>query len=121
MILRQVCRAKIHRLKVTDSRLDYEGSITIDGTLLAAADIMPMEKVQVVNITTGDRFETYVIKGKDRSGAVCLNGGAARLGNPGDIIIVIAYAGIDEEAIKKFRPNIILVDEKNRIKGIKHK
>lgn len=118
MILREMCRAKIHRLKVTDACLDYEGSLTIDSAILKAADMRPFEKVNVVNIANGARFETYVIPGEKGSGVVCLNGAAARLGVPGDLIIVIAYAMIDEKKIGGFNPKIVFVDKENRIKKI---
>lgn len=117
MILREMCRAKIHRLKVTEANLDYEGSITIDSILLDAAQIIPAEKVQVVNITQGHRFETYVIAGKPGSGTVCLNGGAAHLGKANDLVIVIAYALVDEESLKTFKPKIVLVNPDNTVKA----
>jgi len=119
MILRQMLKAKIHRLSVTQARLDYEGSITIDRSLLEASGIIEHEKVQVVNISTGGRFETYVMSGRKGSGIVCLNGGAARLGSPGDLIIVISYANIDEESLYGYRPRIVLVGAGNRITKIK--
>jgi len=116
MIFRDICRAKIHRLTVTDTRLDYEGSITIDESLLEASCIREFEKVQVVNINNGNRFDTYIIKGKKGSGVVCLNGAAARLAQKGDLVIVIAYALVDEGSLESFKTNIIHVDEKNRQK-----
>jgi aspartate 1-decarboxylase len=118
MILRQMMRAKIHRLTVTEARLDYEGSITVDEELLKAADIAEGEKAQIVNVNNGSRFETYVMKGKKNSGVVCLNGAAARLGAEGDIIILITYADVDESSIKDFRPKVVLVDGGNKIKKI---
>ncbi len=117
MILRNMCRAKIHRLTVTEANLDYEGSITIDQTLLDAADIVPAEKVQVVNVTQAHRFETYVISGAAGSGVVCLNGGAAHFGAPGDLIIVISYAQVDEVSMAGFKPKIVLVNSDNTIKA----
>ena len=118
MILRQMMRAKIHRLTVTEARLDYEGSITVDEELIKAADIVEGEKVQIVNVNNGNRFETYVMKGKKSSGVVCLNGAAARLGARGDIIILITYADVDETSISDFRPKVVLVDAGNKIKKI---
>lgn len=118
MILRDMLRAKIHRLTVTEARLDYEGSITIDKSLLKASGIIKNEKVQVVNISTGDRFETYVMEGRKGSGTVCLNGGAARLGSKGDLIIVISYAQVDESGLRGHKARIVLVDGRNRIKKI---
>ena len=113
-MMRIMLRAKLHRLSVTECNINYEGSITLDEALLKAADILPGERVQVVNVNNGARFETYAIAGK--SGQVCLNGAAARLADPGDKIIVIAYAMVDEKEIKGLKPNVILVDERNRIK-----
>lgn len=118
MILRQMCSAKIHRLTVTEANLDYEGSITIDQGLLDASGILPYEKVQVVNITNGNRFETYAISGEKGSGVVCLNGGAARKGGAKDLIIVIAYSMIDEGSLASFKPKVVLVDGSNNIKKI---
>jgi aspartate 1-decarboxylase len=112
-----MCRAKIHRLTVTEADLDYEGSITIDQALLEAADIVPAEKVQVVNVNKGHRFETYVMSGKRNSGVVCLNGGAAHFGSPGDLVIVIAYAQVDEDSMAGFKPKIVLVNADNTVKA----
>lgn len=118
MILRQMMIAKIHRLTVTEARLDYEGSITIDKALLEASGMIASEKVQVVNVTTGDRFETYVMEGRKNSGTVCLNGGAARLGSPGDLVIVISYAQVDESSLSEYKAKVVLVDGKNKVKKI---
>ena len=106
-------KSKIHRATVTDANLNYVGSITIDGTVMNAANILPGEKVQVVNINTGDRFETYTIEGEPNSGIVCLNGAAARLVQPGDKIIIIAYCWLEENEARSFTPTIVLMDEKN--------
>jgi aspartate 1-decarboxylase len=114
-MLVSVCRAKIHRARVTAADLHYQGSITIDSELLAAAGIGRWEEVQVVNLNNGARFTTYVMPGKPGSGTVCLNGPAARLGEVGDIIIIIAYGLIDEKESRSFRPKIVFVDEKNKI------
>lgn len=109
-------RAKIHRATVTDANLHYEGSLTIDEELLNVSGIKPYEKVSVVNINNGARFETYVIKGEKGKGDICLNGAAARLGEPGDKIIIIAYAFIKEEDITSdYEPTVVLVDENNKI------
>lgn len=113
---RFMLRAKLHRLTVTERRLDYEGSMTVDSDLLKAADILPGEKVQVVDVNNGARFETYVLEGKAGSGVVCLNGGAARLAETGDLIIVIAYGIVDEKDLSAHRPKVVLVDRDNRIK-----
>jgi aspartate 1-decarboxylase len=109
-----ICKSKIHRVKVTEANLGYEGSITIDVEILKKADILPYEKVQVVNNNNGARFETYVIPGKKGSGVICLNGAAARLGEVGDILIIISYCELEKEEAAKYRPKIVLVDKKNK-------
>jgi aspartate 1-decarboxylase len=108
-------KSKIHRATVTEANLNYVGSITIDKTLLKASNILPGEKVQIVNNFNGARLETYVIEGEADSGVICLNGAAARLVQPGDNIIIIAYCWITAEEAKKLKPNIVFVDNKNRI------
>lgn len=113
-MMRTMLKSKLHRFTVTGTDINYEGSITIDKNLVRGADILPGEKVQVVNLNNGERFETYVIEGG--SGIVCLNGAAARLAVPGDRIIVIAYAAVDENEIKNLKPKIILVNERNKTK-----
>lgn len=110
-----LCRAKIHRATVTEANLKYEGSITIDRALIEAAGMHEYEKVQVVNINTGSRLETYIIEGKADSGIICLNGAAARLGAPGDTVIIIAYGHFHADEIEGFKPKIIRVDNNNRI------
>lgn len=115
-MLRTMYKSKIHRATLTDANLHYEGSATIDSDLLDAADILPYEKVQIVNINNGSRIETYVIEGKRGSGEICLNGAAARLGEPGDMIILISYAEVDDIEAREWEPKTILVDENNRIK-----
>jgi aspartate 1-decarboxylase len=112
---RIVLKAKIHRATVTDADLNYEGSITIDKVLLNATDILPFEKVDIYNITNGERFSTYVIEGKENSGEICLNGAAARLVQKGDKIIIASYAIIDTSKLKDFKPQIVLVDDINKI------
>lgn len=114
-MLRIMHKSKIHRATVTDANLNYVGSITIDEELMVAADILENEKVQVVNNNNGARFETYVIKGKKGSGVVCLNGAAARLAHPGDIVIIISYGFFDNEEAKNVKPIAVMVDEKNRV------
>ncbi len=112
----EMFRAKIHRATVTDANLHYEGSLTVDEELLNVSGIKPYEKVSVVNINNGARFETYVIKGEKGKGDICLNGAAARLGEPGDKIIIIAYGLIKEEDITNdYEPTVVLVDENNKI------
>ncbi|HRG69481.1 MAG: aspartate 1-decarboxylase [Saprospiraceae bacterium] len=115
-MLLQFFKSKIHRATVTEANLNYVGSITIDETLMQAANLYEGEKVQIVNNNNGERFETYVIKGEPNSGMICLNGAAARKAEVGDIIIVISYAFMSPEEAKQFHPVSIHVDEKNRIK-----
>lgn len=112
----QFFKSKIHRARVTEANLNYVGSITIDETLMAAANLYEGEKVQVVNNNNGERFETYVIKGEANSGMICLNGAAARKAEVGDIIIVISYAFMSPEEAKTFHPVSVHVDDSNRIK-----
>jgi len=113
--MRTMLKSKIHRARVTDANIDYEGSITIDRKLMAEADILPYEEVHVLNINNGARFTTYAIEGAAGSGAICLNGAAARLAVKGDIVIILTYTQVPEEQTKNYRPKIVHVDEKNRI------
>lgn len=106
---------KIHRATVTEANLNYVGSITIDEDLLNAAGILPGEKVQIVNNNNGARLETYTIPGKSGSGVICLNGAAARCALEGDIVIIIAYAQMDEKEAKALEPKVVLVDKQNHI------
>ena len=106
---------KIHRLVVTQARLDYMGSITIDEDLLDAAGILPGEKVQIVNNNNGERLETYTIAGERGSGVICLNGAAARKAQVGDVVIIIAYGLMDAKEAKQNEPKVVMVDEHNRI------
>jgi len=115
---RTMFRSKIHRATVTMAELYYEGSITVDRELLNAADILPYEKVQVVNLNTGARLETYTLEGPAGSGMVCLNGPAARLGAVGDEVIIITYETMSDEEAKKHKPRIVLVDKNNRVSKI---
>jgi aspartate 1-decarboxylase len=115
-MLRQMLRSKIHRAVVTDGNLEYDGSLTVDPTLLEAAGILPYEQVMVSNLNNGERFETYVIPGRKDSGVVCLNGPAARKGVIGDRIVIFCYEYYNEQEIRTFRPTVVLVDEKNHIK-----
>jgi len=108
-----LCRAKIHRARITDANLDYEGSITIDADLMDRAGILPYEKVHVVNVNNGNRLETYVIPGKRGSGEVCLNGPAARSGQINDLVIIMAYALFSPEEARGFTPRIVPVDTNN--------
>lgn len=116
---RTMCKSKIHRATVTDANLNYEGSITIDEDLMDAADLLPYEKVQIVNNNNGARFETYIIKGKRGTGTICLNGAAARLVQAGDIVIIISYVQVDESELATFKPKILSVDEKNQVTRVR--
>ena len=106
---------KIHRAVITQARLDYMGSITIDEDLLDAAGILPGEKVQIVNNNNGERLETYTIAGERGSGVICLNGAAARKAQVGDVVIIIAYGLMDAKEAKQNEPKVVMVDEHNRI------
>jgi len=107
--------SKIHRATVTDANLNYVGSITIDEELMEEANLLVGQKVDIVNINNGERFSTYVIKGKRGNRDICLNGAAARKVHVGDKIIIIAYASMDLEEAKKFKPSVIIVDDENNI------
>ena len=111
---RCVLRSKIHRAVVTESDLNYEGSLTLGPELMRAADFVENERVQVLNLNNAERFETYVIKGEG-PGVVCLNGPAARLGHVGDTIIVLSYAWVDEEEARRHKPVVVHVDGENRV------
>ena len=106
----EVVKSKIHRVTVTQADLNYIGSITIDEDLMDAAGIIANEKVSIVNNNNGARFETYVIRGERGSGVVCLNGAAARLGQPGDVVIIMAYAWMDAEEARTFEPKVVFPD-----------
>ncbi len=114
-MLISVCKSKIHRVRVTEANLNYEGSLTIDSDLMKAADIIPFEKVHVLNVTNGNRLTTYAIEGEPGSGVICLNGAAAHKGKIGDIIIVICYGLMDQKEASNYRPKIIQVDQNNKI------
>lgn len=107
--------AKIHRATVTQADLHYVGSLTIDRDLMDAAGLLPGEQVDVVDVNNGNRLSTYAIEGERGSGILCINGAAAHLINPGDLVIVIAYASMSDEEAKTFEPSIVFVDEHNRI------
>lgn len=115
-MMRTVLKSKIHRARVTEADLYYEGSITIDSYLMRQADILEGEKVEVLNLNNGLRLETYAIPGKAQSGVICLNGPAARGVCVGDEVIVLSYALVDEKEAGAIKPKIVRVDEKNRIK-----
>lgn len=114
-MFRTMMKSKIHRARVTEANLNYVGSITIDSDLLEQVDILPNEKVQIVNNNNGARFETYVIPGERGSGVMCVNGAAARLVEEGDVIIVIAYALVEDKDLNTFRPKIAIMNENNEV------
>lgn len=118
-MLRTVLKSKIHGATVTEANLKYTGSITIDSKLLKATDILPNERVQIVNLNNGSRVETYVVEGRAGSGTICMNGAAARWAHKGDIVIIISYCHVDNAEAKKIKPRIVFVDTKNRIERIK--
>jgi aspartate 1-decarboxylase len=113
--MRMMLKSKIHRARVTDANINYEGSITIDRKLMKEADILPYEQVHVLNINNGARFTTYAIEGGKGSGEICLNGAAARLAARGDIVIILTYTQVPEEQTKNHQPKIVHVNEKNEI------
>lgn len=113
-------KSKIHRATITEANLEYKGSLTLDPDLMEAANMLVHEQVHVLNINTGDRFTTYIIEGPRGSGVVCLNGAAARLGQPGDKIIAITYAQMAAAEARDFKPIAVHVDERNRITHIDH-
>jgi len=118
-VQRIMLKAKIHRARVTDANLDYEGSITIDEELMDAADILPYEQVQIYNVTNGNRFETYALKGRRGSGVICINGAAAHKATTDDLIIIANYGFLDEEEHTRHHPKLVYVDEANRIIQVK--
>ena len=112
---RSMLKSKVHRATVTDADLEYEGSLTLDSHLMTAADILPFEEVHVWNVTRGTRLTTYVIPGEAHSGTVCINGAAAHLVSPGDMVIIASFVQMDEKRARTYRPRLIFVDEENRI------
>ncbi|MFD0958853.1 aspartate 1-decarboxylase [Paenibacillus chungangensis] len=111
---RTMMKSKLHRATVTEANLNYVGSITIDEDLMDAADLLENEKVQIVNNNNGARFETYVITGERGSGVICLNGAAARLVQPGDQVIIISYAAMEDEQARSYKPIVTILDENNK-------
>lgn len=118
-MLRQLLKTKIHRATITESELDYEGSITIDQALIEAAGMHPYEQVMISNLNNGERFVTYVLEGPRGSGIVCLNGPTARKGEVGDQVIIFCYAHYDEAEMKAYQPRIVKVDKKNQVESIR--
>lgn len=112
---RTLLRAKLHRVRVTHADLDYEGSVAVDGRLLDAADIREYERVEIYNVTNGERFNTYAIRGPEGSGMISIRGAAAHKAGPGDIVIIASYAVVDEKELAAFKPRLVYVDEHNRI------
>ena len=117
--MRIMLKSKIHRARVTQVNVDYEGSISIDRRLMEEADILPYEQVQVLNINNGARFSTYTIEGELDSGEICLNGAAARLAAKGDTVIILTYCHVEEDEAHNFMPKLVYVDAKNAITEIK--
>ena len=110
----ELLKCKIHRATVTDANLNYEGSITLDKALMDAAGILPFEKVGILDINNGARFDTYVIEGEPNSGTICLNGAAARMVQKGDLVIIVSYVSLTPEEAKSWKPTIVKVDSQNR-------
>ena len=117
-MLQEFLFSKIHRATVTDANLNYVGSITIDETLMKAANIREFQKVDILDVNNGERFQTYVIKGNQNSGCICLNGAAARKVQPGDKVIIVSYASLTPDEIKTHKPTVVMVDDENKITEI---
>ena len=115
---RQILYGKIHGATVTEARIDYQGSITIDAELLKAADIVAGEKVLIANLTNGSRIESYAMTGKPGSGEICLNGGAAKHGKKGDTVIIMTFAVMTDEEIRRHKPRVVIVNAQNKIASV---
>jgi aspartate 1-decarboxylase len=113
---RTMMKSKIHRATVTGADLDYEGSVAIDPALMAAADVLPHERVEIYNVTNGERLATYAIPGRPGSGEVLVNGAAAHKARPGDLVILVTYADYSAEEARRHRPRVVLVDAANRVR-----
>lgn len=118
--MRTVLKSKIHRATVTQADLNYEGSITIDAQLMRTADILPFEQVHVLDVNNGSRLTTYAIEGESGSGQICINGAAARLVDPGDIVIILSYSAMADAEAQQHQPTLVYVDERNHIARIGH-
>ncbi len=118
--MRTVLKSKIHRATVTQADLNYEGSITIDPVLMDAADILPFEQVQVLDVNNGNRLTTYAIEGERESGQICINGAAARLVSPGDIVIILTYNTVTDAEAREQQPSLVYVDAANHITRLGH-
>ena len=117
---RMMLKSKIHRATVTQADMHYVGSLTVDRTLMEAADLLPGELVHVVDINNGARLQTYVLEGEPDSGVIGINGAAARLIHPGDLVIIIAYASMTEDEARAIKPHVVMVDQANRIQLVGH-
>jgi aspartate 1-decarboxylase len=120
-MMKTMLKCKIHRATVTDAQLHYEGSVTIDRTLMDAAGLAEYEQVHIWDVDNGNRFTTYAIEGEADSGVICLNGAAARQVSKGDLVIIAAFGAYDEKELADFRPTLVYVDRKNRITDVKRK
>ncbi len=109
-------KCKLHRARVTEANLEYEGSLTIDRTLLDKVGLLPYEKIHIYNINNGERFETYAMSGPSDSGVICLNGAAARKGLTGDLLIIVSYALFEEDELHNYKPRIVVLNPDNSIK-----
>ncbi len=118
--MRIMLKSKIHRVRITEANIDYEGSITIDKQLMEAADILPYEQVHVLDVNNGSRFTTYAIEGERGSGCICVNGAAARLVAKGDTAIILTYTNVEESETIGYQPKLVYVDVKNNITRIGH-
>ena len=116
-LIRVMLKSKIHRATITQADVDYEGSITLDQDLLEAAQMLPYEQVHVWNVTRGTRLQTYTLEGERGSGTVCINGAAAHLMHPGDLVIIATFANMSEAEASKYEPRVVFVDDKNKIVG----
>lgn len=117
---RTMLKSKIHRARVTEADLNYVGSLTVDGALLDAADLLPGEQVHVVDVDSGARLVTYVIEGERGSGVICVNGAAARLVQPGDLVIIIGYAVVSDDEARGLKPAVVFLDAQNQIANVGH-
>lgn len=120
VMTREMLRAKVHRITVTERNVEYEGSLTLDAGLMKACDMLPYERIDVYDIDNGKRFSTYLIEGEAGSGDCCVNGAAAHLVELGDKLILCAYAAVEESATRAHRPMVVLVDERNRLREVKN-
>ena len=119
-MVRTICKSKVHRATVTEANLEYTGSLTLDAVLMQAADLVPYEQVHVVNLTNGERIQTYCIEGAPGSGTVCINGAAAHRMSVGDKLIILSYAQRSDEELEPFVPKILVLDQANRIQQVIH-